>query len=233
MHHVIKVFSLAIFVAIGSACTETDVSLPEPSGHTEAPVSAPLAEDERHLQKRGSNPIHQDKTEGRETRSAQSHTHGGASLAIVLEGSRVTIEFDTPLYNLLGFEHKAETVAQKAAVHKAESVLSNASPLFVFNSEAGCFPLRQVSSVELGLENHDDHDDHDDHDEDGAHDEVHEDVMVQYDYKCRTPKALKNVTVNLFEHFENLTDLDLVYLGPNTQKQAELNAAKSRMNLTR
>ena len=156
----------------------------------------------------------------------------------------LTVELDTPLYNVLGFEHEAETATQKAAVLHAETVLTRGGPLFVFNNEAGCSIIRDTISVEL--EHHEDedhegdHDDHedddhgeDDHEDEESHDETHKDVVLQYEYKCQSPTALKNVTVNLFEHFENLTELDLVYLGPNTQKQSELSAAKPRMNLTR
>ena len=184
-----------------------------------------------------------------ETRSADSHTHGAAALALVLENGVVTAEFETPLYNLLGFEHAAETEAQKAAVKKAETVLSNPAPLFVFNSSAKCAPAAERISVELGLDDHGqdhrdhEHDDSHKHDEDHSHDDDHghaddehsdhKDVILSYEFSCQNPDALTEVTVNLFEHFDNLAELDLVYLGPNTQKQISLNAANSRASLTR
>ena len=170
-------------------------------------------------------------------RSAQSHTHGDASLAMVLENAVITVELDTPLYNLLGFEHAAETAAQKAAVEKAETILSKGGPLFVFNSEAGCTIAAQTISVELDVDGHDDHEEegHDDEHHDDEHDDedTHKDANLQYEYRCSRPKALEHVTVNLFKHFENLTELDLVYLGPNTQKQVEINAGKTRIALNK
>ena len=126
-----------------------------------------------------------EKTEGSEMRSAESHTHGDASLAMVLERTVITVELDTPLYNLLGFEHEADTEAQKATVLKAETVLSKGSSLFIFNSEAGCSILRDRISVELGHhEDEDEHsghedDNHEDHEEEDAHDETHKDVVLQ------------------------------------------------------
>jgi len=234
MHRMIKVTSLAVFVAMCSACSETDTSSSEPSGHIEANVSVHLPSDETQLQKNEVEEVHSKENEGSK-RSAESHTHGDASLAMVLDGSMMTVELDTPLYNLLGFEHEADTAGQKAAVLKAEIVLSKGSSLFIFNSEAGCSILNDTISVDLG-HHEDEHSNHEDAHENknhDAHDETHKDVVLQYEFKCQAPKALKNVTVTLFEHFENLTELDLVYLGPNTQKQAELSATKPRMNLTR
>jgi len=57
-------------------------------------------------------------------------------MAIVLDGRQLIIELDTPLYNVLGFEHAAETAAQKATVLRAETILSKSGDLFTFNSEA-------------------------------------------------------------------------------------------------
>ena len=248
MHNVIQITSLAAFLAMCSACTQAETSSHSPSEHSES-HSDEHHQSETKSQSDTAKTTHPDKAVVSETRSAESHTHGDASLAIVLDGSMLTVELDTPLYNVLGFEHEAETATQKAALLKAETVLTRGGPLFVFNSEAGCSIIRDTISVELEHhededhddEDHDDHeddehedDDHeDDHEDEESHDETHKDVVLQYDYKCQSPTALKNVTVNLFEHFENLTELDLVYLGPNTQKQSELSAAKPRMNLTR
>ena len=255
MHNVIKITSLAARMAMCSACTQAE----SPSTQSQTHSSEHHQSGETKSHSDTAETTHSGKAAVSDTRSAESHTHGDASLAIVLDGSMLTVELDTPLYNVLGFEHKAETAAQKAALLKAETVLTRGGPLFVFNSEAGCSIIRDTISVEL--EHHEDedhegdHDDHedeehedhesdehndqeddhreDDHEDEESHDETHKDVVLQYDYKCQSPTALKNVTVNLFEHFENLTELDLVYLGPNTQKQSELSAAKPRMNLTR
>ena len=240
MHNVIQITSLAAFLAMCSACTQAE----SPSEHSETHSSEHHQSGETKSHSDTAETTHSGKAAVSDTRSAESHTHGDASLAIVLDGSMLTVELDTPLYNVLGFEHEAETATQKAAVLHAETVLTRGGPLFVFNNEAGCSIIRDTISVEL--EHHEDedhegdHDDHedddhgeDDHEDEESHDETHKDVVLQYDYKCQSPTALKNVTVNLFEHFENLTELDLVYLGPNTQKQSELSAAKPRMNLTR
>ena len=230
MHRVIKITSLVVFGAMCSGCAEPDASPPETSDHTRTNGSTHSPKDETQFKNDEVKADDIEKTEGRETRSADSHTHGDASVAMVLEGSMIAVELDTPLYNLLGFEHEADTAVQKATVLKAETVLSKGSSLFMFNIEAGCSILNDKISVEL--EHHED-DNHDDHKEEDVHDGTHKDVVLQYEYKCQKPKALKNVTVNLFEHFGNLTELDLVYLGPNTQKQVELSATQSRLNLTR
>ena len=239
MGDVIKGLSIAALAVICAACSPAQT---EPHGHSDNHSDNHSdhkeAETAVHDHEAAPSPAADTKTsEASSVRSAQSHTHGDASLAMVLENAVITVELDTPLYNLLGFEHAAETAAQKAAVEKAETILSKGGPLFVFNSEAGCTIAAQTISVELDVDGHDDHEEegHDDEHHDDEHDDedTHKDANLQYEYRCSRSKALEHVTVNLFKHFENLTELDLVYLGPNTQKQVEINAGKTRIALNK
>ena len=248
MHHLIKITSITALGLVLAACGETEglVSKAEPSA-TE-PSAAKNTVTERVIPKtEESKTLSQPQNEIIETRSADSHTHGDATLAVVLDGFEVTVELETPLYNLLGFEHAAETEAQQAAVVKAEILLSRGAELFEFNPAAGCSAPFASRNVELDIEHghaeHGRHDHHEAHEKDEHHDKdehgdrgaeaEHKDLTLQYVYSCTTPDAVENITTKLFDHFENLSNLDLVYLGPNTQKQGELTAANPRMDLTR
>ena len=226
MDSIIKALSFTVLVATCSACNESHTSSHDNSDHHHTEISEPSSGADRRHEESENNAV---RSETSETRFADSHTHGDASLAMVLDGSLVTVELDTPLYNLVGFEYAAETAPQKAAVWKAETILADGALLFVFNDEAGCAVVDDKISVDLDIDHHDD----DHHDDDGHAEDAHEDVILRYEYRCSNAKSLKNVTVNLFKHFENLTELDLVYLGPNLQKQERLNLQKTRMNLTR
>ena len=160
------------------------------------------------------------------TRSANAHSHGDAELAIVLEGAMITVELETPLYNLLGFEHHPETAAQKAKVEMTEDQLQKGEALFVFNANAKCNLISESKAVHLFDEDHHD-DEH--HDEDES---SHKDILLQYHYRCVAPSSLENVSVNLFEFFEDMSDIDVTYLGPSTQKQVSLTRKNTQMDLS-
>ena len=188
------------------------------------------------------------------SRSADAHTHGDAELAVVIEKGSVTIELDTPLYNILGFEHAPETQAQKAAVLQAELQLTRSSDLFEFNSKANCKNLSQDQNISLfdkaEADEHSDHDDeghdeenhHEDHDDeegqdahhqDESHnDEAHNDVLLTYEFKCEHPLKLSHLNVNLFEFFEELSEVDVTFLGPATQKQVTLTRTQRQLDIT-
>lgn len=228
-----------------AACTnnETPASAPDPSTPVSVPASEPVSTPKPATDHTGHDE-HEDHKDI-EKRSAASHTHGDAELAIVLENGVVTIELDSPLYNILGFEHEPETEEQKVKVENAEVQLSRGSNLFGFNAEAGCIAKSTNKDIHLfdhddhANEHHDDHDkkdDHDDHSDHDGHDghdeDTHKDVILQYEFDCKNPSSLTLVNVNLFEFFDELSEIDATYLGPSTQTQVKLTAASSKMDIT-
>jgi len=110
-------------------------------------------------------------------RDLDSHEHGAANINVVIDGKTVFVEFESPWNNLVGFEHKPSTDAQRQAVENAMQKLAAPATLFVFNDSADC----HVSSAEIKStldtdDHHAEHDDHkDEHDEHHGHDDEHED----------------------------------------------------------
>lgn len=76
---------------------------------------------------------------------------------------------------------------------------------------------------------HDDHE-HEDHDHDHA-ENAHSEVLVEWTYRCENLDALRTVTVSAFEHFPNLTDLQVQYLGDDWQGAAQLTPGNTRLDL--
>ena len=110
-------------------------------------------------------------------RDLDSHEHGAANINVVIDGKTVFVEFESPWNNLVGFEHKPSTDAQRQAVENAMQKLAAPATLFVFNDSADC----HVSSAEIKStldtdDHHAEHDDHkDEHDEHHGHDDEHKD----------------------------------------------------------
>jgi len=183
-----------------------------------------------------------------DTRQLGSHVHGGASLALVLEGTKLTAELETPLYNLLGFEHEPETDAQTKTLDSVQKKLVQGSKLFRFNQDAACISIATSSSISLFEENphdddhddehHDDEDDHDEehHDDDEHHDEheteeSHRDVILTYNFICQNPAVLNTLSVEMLNDFPLMTELDVIYLGPRSQSSYEVTASNVEIKL--
>ncbi len=104
-------------------------------------------------------------------RDLGSHQHGLASLNVVVDGSTIFIEFESPWANLTGFEHSPSTEEQHALLNDALVQLGNADSLFSFPDSEGC--TSQTINVVDTLSSGDSHEEHHDDDHEESHDEEH------------------------------------------------------------
>jgi len=220
-------------ILMGCSNSETDTEHHDDHHHTEHEPS------KTHSGKTLKTPDDKTTDDNHSTiRSAESHVHGGAKLAIVSEGNNVTIEFETPIYNLLGFEYAPQTPTEKTRVIEAEKALSSPKNLIKFNRHAKCAFQTPTSKVEL-FDDHADEDGHDEaHDEDhNEHDDEHKeagshkDVILNYSLSCESIDKIKSVRVEFFNVFSSFTELELVYLGPSQQMSAKLSPSRPNVDL--
>ena len=154
MTHRLALLLTCCLVAACSAPEPEDTIAPAPAAET-APVVADAAPVVRDAA-----PASDVDTPG--VRSVEAHVHGDAELGIVLEGNRVTVELESPLYNVLGFESAPGTDEQREAVRVAEVRLRDPGSLFTFDARANCVP-QIVDEDAARLFGEDDHD-HEHHD---------------------------------------------------------------------
>lgn len=158
-----------------------------------------------------------------EKREHGAHEHGSAELNLAWEGKTVTIEFESPAVNVVGFEHAPRTAAQKQAVQNALATLKNAGSVFVFTPEARC--SGQATEVESELAETKSTA----HKKDGG--EEHSGFRAEYRYTCEKPEALKAVEVNLFKLFPKTKKLRAQIVSAKGQSATELNPGRTRMTL--
>ena len=135
-------------------------------------------------------------------RDLGSHQHGSASLNVVVDGSIVYIEFESPWANLTGFEHSPSTDQQQALLTAALEQLDDADSLFKFTGGEGC--TGETTSVVDTLSSKDSHEEHDEHDE---HEDSHADLLVNFAFECVDIDEVDQLTVNLFDYWPGIETL--------------------------
>ncbi|MEL7464802.1 MAG: DUF2796 domain-containing protein [Pseudomonadota bacterium] len=100
-------------------------------------------------------------------RALGAHEHGVGELNIAVDGQTVAIEFYAPGADIVGFEYKATTANDRAAIDDAVAILARPLDLFVAPEAAEC----SVVKASAALESEDDHHDHGDHKDDVGHEE--------------------------------------------------------------
>jgi hypothetical protein len=134
------------------------------------------------------------------------HAHGAAHLAMALDGEALVIEFESALYNIVGFERAPRNEAERQALADALDTLRDGAGLFAFSG--GDCTAGEAELTELG----------------------HSDVFVRYHFTCTGPGQLGAVTLNLFDRFAALEKIEAAFIG-DRQRAATLTPRGNRFDL--
>lgn len=147
----------------------------------------------------------------------EAHTHGAARLDLAVDGTVVTLSLESPLDNLLGFEHLPRNERQKAVVREMTAKLKRPEALFALSAAARCAPDGvELSSPVLESAPH-------------KAGNAHLNLDGQYRFRCANPEALRAVEVRLFDAFPRLRRLDVQAVTPHGQSAARLTPAQRRI----
>ena len=145
--------------------------------------------------------------------NAAPHTHGEGTLQVLQAGNDWQLVLQLPAADVLGFEHKPETAAERRQFEKAESTLSHFKDIFSINASCSVVdttmesPWQEATEHE-SVDHETDHHDADEHDEHGHHEEheeheehgkedkhaTHSDFRVAYLLTCESPISKVEVT---------------------------------------
>jgi len=178
-------------------------------------------------------------------RQLGAHEHGHGSFNIAIEGKSVSMELEAPGADIVGFEHKARTKKQKAAVSAAKEKLKSLAKVIDLSDAAGC-TLDKVS-VELKIEGgkDDEHDhaekkkskhehDHGHENEEAKSDEKeasHSEFHAEYSLTCSSPDKLTTLSFPYFKNFKGAEELEVSVVGPKSQKKYEVERDSAEINL--
>ena len=144
-----------------------------------------------------------------------AHVHGVGKLQVVLDSNTLTLSLDSPLANLVGFEHVPQNEQQKAAVRAMADKLNQAAVLFAPTPAAQC----QVASVRLAAPVL----------APASKRDGHADLDADFVFRCLQPAALRDIEVRLFAAFPQLQRLDVEIVGPRGQTAARLTPKQPRV----
>jgi hypothetical protein len=174
-----------------------------------------------------------------ERRELSAHVHGHSSLAIAVEGSRVTMELHAPGMDILGFEHGPATDEQKAALEQAKAALADPLRLFVLPQAAGC--KATAAAVELETEEHAHEEGAEHHKEAEQAEEEHEgeeheasghaEFEAAYALDCKDPTELASITFDFFDRFAGAQEVEVTLLTERGQTAYKVTRAAPRIVL--
>ncbi len=158
--------------------------------------------------------------------AAPPHQHGVAQLDVAVDKGRVSIELQTPLDNLLGFERAPRSDAERDKVAAAVAKLRDGQTLFRIDAAAGCTLVKaELDSLPLQLGNA--------QAKTSAAAGDHADLDGHYEFRCKDGARAGSIEVGLFEAFAGLSRIELQVQTPKGQIKATLRRPASRVVLVR
>ncbi|MDR9834932.1 DUF2796 domain-containing protein [Herbaspirillum huttiense] len=150
-----------------------------------------------------------------------AHVHGVGKLDVALEGNTLTLHLDSPLINLVGFEHAATSSKDKETVRAAVKNLREVNRIFATDAAAQCKPAEvQLESAVLtpallGEKTP--------ATSEPAPSDGHADLDGDFTLVCATPGALNTVDVSgLFAAFPGFQRIDVQLATPKKQGAVQL-----------
>jgi len=171
-----------------------------------------------------------DKGIAAEKRHAESHAHGVAEINIVVEGKKVVVEFRSPTEGLMGFEHEANTDADKKKRDAALKIIKERFGEFVnFDKSLGCkFQPGEVTIVQSDPgDGKDQKHGTSDHKKSGEHREV----RATHNFACEKGPAGSRVQFGVTKLFPNIQELKIQVLSDAKQSGATIKKDKGDVRL--
>jgi hypothetical protein len=157
----------------------------------------------------------------------KAHVHGQAQLDIAVDGPVLSVQLESPLDSVLGFEHRPRTAAQRQAADAALARLRDAASWLRPPAAAQCQVAETVVEAAVleapaaGSAPA------------GVAETEHADVEVRVAFRCAAPEQLTAIEVGLFEAFARMKRIDVQVATARGQSKQTLRPPAKRINLAR
>jgi hypothetical protein len=151
-----------------------------------------------------------------------AHVHGVAKLGVAVQDQTVTISLESPLDSVIGFEHAANTPAQKATVDALQARMKAPQDLFRFDAAAACtFSKSEAESAifQPATAN--------------SAAQEHADLDASFEFTCAHPDKLTTLDVALFQIYPKLKKLDVDVATGKGQFKRDLASPQRTISLIR
>jgi hypothetical protein len=152
---------------------------------------------------------------------AQRHQHGASTVEISLDGNMLLVAWESPLSDLIGFEHAPRSAGEKSHAAQLLATLQSPSALLTPNPEAQCRVTKVTTQAPNLMQTEHAHDAH------GAH----SDLDYAVSYHCTQPKALAQLRVHAFQTWPAIKAMEASLVGPGGQAVQTLRSQSATIDM--
>jgi hypothetical protein len=148
-----------------------------------------------------------------------AHVHGTATVEIAVDVGQITVRLDSPLDNLIGFEHPPATPEQKQLAEHAETTLRAGSQIRIDPAGACTLTNVDLQSAALGLGTA------------TADPDGHADINATYQFHCQKSDQVQYVEVGFASAFKRIRTVNVDIVTNNQQLHRVLHQDESKVLL--
>lgn len=146
------------------------------------------------------------------------HIHGLATIQLLISPKKIALNLESPANNIVGFEHSAVTEEDQKKLLSAKNILSRPQSLFEFHG-ASCSTLS--SNIDMNDLQHPS--------AEHSHHATHKEITALYEFQCNHTHDLESISVHLFKHFPNMTEINIQWVSDTKQGASRLKANNIRL----
>lgn len=162
-------------------------------------------------------------------REVGAHVHGAAEISFVVSGNELLVDLDSPLMNIVGFEHAPAGSPERKAADRAIALLNNPASIAIPSPAAECMAAKPAIVLPFDAKPETGAAGHPVEAGGGAH--GHMDVEASYAFVCKNIARLDQIDVAALRTFPGIKTARVVFLGPKAQLSRQLGSASSVFNL--
>jgi hypothetical protein len=153
--------------------------------------------------------------------TGKAHVHGVAKLDIAVEAKKITVQLESPLDNLLGYERAPRTDAERKQADALVAKLKAAETMFRIDPAAQCTLAKvELASSALKLGQPD------------PSEEGHADIDGSFEFNCTDATKAAFIEVGLFE-FARMQRIEVQVAAPRGQFKRDLRRPARRISLAK
>jgi hypothetical protein len=154
----------------------------------------------------------------------KAHQHGVLKLDIAVEARKLSLQLESPLENLVGFERAPRNDAERKRVDAVLAKLKAGQALFAIDPAAQCSLAKvELTSAVLKLGPA----------EPASRNSEHADIDAAFEFDCQDAARAAFIDVDLFDAFAGMTQIDVQVATPTAQRKHTLKRPARRVALTR
>jgi len=148
----------------------------------------------------------------------KAHTHGISEIELIISTETISIKFESPANNIVGFEHAASNTEEENQIKRAHSILSKPASIFSFQG-TNCTSISSSVTIDgLAKEPHK----HQPANKYQPH-STHKEITAEYRFQCKSSEDLTSIKTQLFNKFSNINEINVMWISDKNQGMSVLN----------